>query len=110
MHRIHSGAHLVEGSNLLGGFETQTVMSLEAVEPPSEAASLPFLSHLVQPWMAVLKVVGVVQVSFHSSKQVKKVKVPTKVNDIVNRLNRSKTELNPDLSAEKDAYDREVHC
>lgn len=34
--------------------------------------------------------------------------MPTKVNDIVNRLNRSKKELNPDLSAEKDAYDKEV--
>lgn len=48
------------------------------------------------------------QVSFHSSKLVKKVKVSTKVNDIVNRLNRSRKELNPDLCAEKDAYDREV--
>jgi hypothetical protein len=48
-------------------------------------------------------------VSFHSSKLVKKVKVSTKVNDIVNRLNRSRKELNPDLCAEKDAYDREVN-
>jgi len=48
------------------------------------------------------------QVTFHSLKLVKKIKVPTRVNDIVNRLNRTKKELNPDLSAEKDAYDREV--
>ncbi len=46
--------------------------------------------------------------TFHSLKLVKKIKVPTRVNDIVNRLNRTKKELNPDLSAEKDAYDREV--
>ena len=48
------------------------------------------------------------QVSFHNPKLVKKVKVASKVNDIVNRLNRTKKELNPDLSAEKDAYDKEV--
>lgn len=47
--------------------------------------------------------------SFHSAKLVKKIKVPTKINDIVNRLNRTKQELYPDLAAEKDAYDREVH-
>ena len=48
------------------------------------------------------------QVSFHNPKLVKKVRVASKVNDIVNRLNRTKKELNPDLSAEKDAYDKEV--
>lgn len=48
------------------------------------------------------------QVSFHSAKSVKKIKVAAKVNDIVNRLNRTKKELYPDLSAEKDSYDKEV--
>ena len=38
----------------------------------------------------------------------KKVKVPAKVNEIVNRLNRTKKELYPDLSSEKEAFDREV--
>ena len=49
-----------------------------------------------------------VQVSFHSAKLVKKVKVPAKVNEIVNRLNRTKKELYPDLCSEKEAFDREV--
>ena len=48
------------------------------------------------------------QVSFHSAKLVKKVKVPTKISEIVNRLNRTRKELYPDLSTEKEAYDREV--
>lgn len=51
---------------------------------------------------------SVLQVSFHSAKLVKKVKVAAKVNDTVNRLNRTKKELYPDLSAEKESYDKEV--
>ena len=38
----------------------------------------------------------------------KKVKVVTRLNDVVNRLNRTKKELNPDLAAEREAYDKEV--
>lgn len=34
--------------------------------------------------------------------------MPAKVNEIVNRLNRTKKELYPDLSSEKEAFDREV--
>ena len=48
------------------------------------------------------------QVSFHDTKLVKKVKVASRSNDIVNRLNRTKKELNPDLAGEREAYDREV--
>ena len=55
-----------------------------------------------------MKNAACMQVSFHSAKLVKKVKVPAKVNEIVNRLNRTKKELYPDLSVEKEAFDREV--
>ena len=48
------------------------------------------------------------QVSFHDTKLVKKVKVASRSNDIVNRLNRTKKELSPDLAGEREAYDREV--
>lgn len=34
--------------------------------------------------------------------------MPAKVNEIVNRLNRTKKELYPDLSSEKEAFDRGV--
>ncbi|GMH42392.1 hypothetical protein BSKO_10311 [Bryopsis sp. KO-2023] len=47
-------------------------------------------------------------VGFHDMSLVKKVKVPKKVNDIVNRLNRTKREEAPDLAAEKQAYDAEI--
>lgn len=47
------------------------------------------------------------QVSFHSAKLVKKMSV-AKSNDIVNRLNRTKKELYPDLAAERQAYDRSI--
>lgn len=48
-----------------------------------------------------------VQVSFHNQKMVKKISV-TKTNEIVNRLNRSKKELYPDLAQEREAYDRVI--
>ena len=47
------------------------------------------------------------QVSFHSAKLVKKMSV-TKSNEIVNRLNRTKKELYPDLALERQAYDNVI--
>ena len=41
------------------------------------------------------------QVGFHSDKAVKKVRVEKRVNEIVNRLNRTKVEKNPDLLEER---------
>ena len=49
-----------------------------------------------------------VQVSFHSAKQVLKVQNVRKDSDVVNRLNKTKRELYPDLAAERQAYDRAV--
>ncbi|KAK9818185.1 hypothetical protein WJX72_008425 [[Myrmecia] bisecta] len=50
------------------------------------------------------------QVGFYDDKKVKKVAVPKRINDIVNRLNRSKEELYPDLAADKEAFEREVRA
>ncbi|BFZ17026.1 hypothetical protein BsWGS_20065 [Bradybaena similaris] len=50
------------------------------------------------------------QVGFHRDKDVKKVKVEKRSNEIVNRLNKTKTEENPDFRAlreERDAKERE---
>lgn len=47
------------------------------------------------------------QVSFHDNKLVRKTKVAKKLNEIVNRLNKTKEERNPDLEAEKAAWERE---
>ena len=40
----------------------------------------------------------------------KKVKVEKRINDIVNRLNKTKQELYPDLAAERENYDRGVRA
>lgn len=47
------------------------------------------------------------QVGFWKGKEVLSMKVDKRVNDIVNRLNKTKIELKPDLQAEKEARDRE---
>lgn len=47
------------------------------------------------------------QVGFFNEKAVKKMKVDRKSNEIVNRLNRTKKELYPDLEAEREAWDQE---
>ena len=46
------------------------------------------------------------QVSFHDRKAVRKTRVEKRNNDIVNRLNRTKREENPDLAARRDAHDQ----
>ena len=43
------------------------------------------------------------QVSFKDNKQVKKMAVPKRINEIVNRLNKSKREEYPDLAGQRDA-------
>ncbi|CDF33930.1 unnamed protein product [Chondrus crispus] len=49
------------------------------------------------------------QVSFHNVKAVKRCKVDKRVNEIVNRLNRTKTEAFPDLAAQKTARIKELN-
>ncbi|BDA46354.1 Coiled-coil domain-containing protein 25 [Coccomyxa sp. Obi] len=48
------------------------------------------------------------QVGFKDQKLIRKTKVDTRVNAIVNRLNATKREEYPDLAAEREAYDKEV--
>ena len=38
----------------------------------------------------------------------RRMKVETRLNAVVNRLNSTKREENPDLAAEREAYDREA--
>ncbi|TPX42486.1 hypothetical protein SeMB42_g01462 [Synchytrium endobioticum] len=55
------------------------------------------------PWPNLKKTAGMEtgQVSFHRDKLVKRIHVPTRVNAIINRLNKTKIEKEPDLAAEK---------
>lgn len=61
------------------------------------------------PWSNLRKDgnMDVGQVSFHKEKQVRKVHVRTKQNGIVNRLNKTKQELYPDLEQERIEYDKQ---
>ncbi|KAB0797553.1 hypothetical protein PPYR_09561 [Photinus pyralis] len=46
------------------------------------------------------------QIGFHKEKEVRKIKVAKRINDIVNRLNKTKKELFPDFRAEREKRDR----
>jgi len=61
------------------------------------------------PWANLKKTASmeVGQVGFHSDKEVKKIRVETRINEICNRLNKTKVENYPDLAAEREAYDIE---
>jgi hypothetical protein len=47
------------------------------------------------------------QIGFHRPKQVKKILVEKRANEIINRLNKTKVEKFPDLAEEKMAWDKE---
>ncbi|KAK7825167.1 coiled-coil domain-containing protein 25 [Quercus suber] len=57
------------------------------------------------PWSNLKKTASmdVGQVGFHNPKMVRTVRVEKRVNEIVNRLNRTKVERKPDLKAEREA-------
>ncbi|XVF89208.1 hypothetical protein PTKIN_Ptkin19aG0111600 [Pterospermum kingtungense] len=57
------------------------------------------------PWSNLKKTpsMDVGQVGFHNSKMVRTVRVEKRINEIVNRLNRTKAERKPDLKAEREA-------
>ncbi|VFQ84659.1 unnamed protein product [Cuscuta campestris] len=57
------------------------------------------------PWQNLKKTpsMEVGQVSFHNPKLVRTVKVEKRINDIINRLNRTKVERKTDLKAEREA-------
>ncbi|XP_044463929.1 coiled-coil domain-containing protein 25 [Mangifera indica] len=57
------------------------------------------------PWSNLKKTgsMDVGQVGFHNSKMVRTVRVEKRINEIVNRLNKTKVERKPDLKAEREA-------
>eukprot|EP00238_Polyblepharides_amylifera_P010007 CAMPEP_0196589676 /NCGR_PEP_ID=MMETSP1081-20130531/64286_1 /TAXON_ID=36882 /ORGANISM="Pyramimonas amylifera, Strain CCMP720" /LENGTH=198 /DNA_ID=CAMNT_0041912541 /DNA_START=226 /DNA_END=822 /DNA_ORIENTATION=+ len=61
------------------------------------------------PWANLKKTASmdVGQVSFHNDKEVKKIKVESRCNEIINRLNKTKEEQYPDLQQEREKYDAE---
>ncbi|KAJ1949187.1 Coiled-coil domain-containing protein 25, partial [Dispira parvispora] len=63
------------------------------------------------PWRNLKKTgdMAVGQVSFHNPKLVKRCHIETRVNEIVNRLNKTRVEKQPDLHAEKAEHQRELN-
>mmetsp|Transcript_40267 Transcript_40267/g.89421 ORF Transcript_40267/g.89421 Transcript_40267/m.89421 type:complete len:219 (+) Transcript_40267:83-739(+) len=59
------------------------------------------------PWQNLRKTASmeVGQVSFHDPRNVKKVRVERKQNEIINRLEKTRVEKYPDLKAEKETYE-----
>ncbi|KAJ6844142.1 coiled-coil domain-containing protein 25 isoform X2 [Iris pallida] len=57
------------------------------------------------PWYNLKKTASmdVGQVGFHNSKMVRTVKVEKRLNEVVNRLNKTKVERKPDLKAERES-------
>lgn len=47
------------------------------------------------------------QIGFHRQKQVRKVHIEKRINEIINRLNKTKLEKSPDLAAEKAEFEKE---
>jgi len=59
------------------------------------------------PWANLKKTAGmdVGQVGFHKQKEVRTVRVDKRINEIINRLNRTKEDLKPDLRAQREERD-----
>lgn len=49
--------------------------------------------------------ISALQVSFHRDKDVRKIRVEKRINETVNRLNKTKTESHPDFRAEREKRD-----
>uniref|UniRef100_A0A3Q3ITU1 Coiled-coil domain-containing protein 25 n=1 Tax=Monopterus albus TaxID=43700 RepID=A0A3Q3ITU1_MONAL len=67
------------------------------------------ISVVYTPWTNLKKTadMDIGQIGFHRQKEVKIVAVEKKINEIVNRLEKTKVERFPDLVAEKESRDRE---
>mmetsp|Transcript_21723 Transcript_21723/g.41455 ORF Transcript_21723/g.41455 Transcript_21723/m.41455 type:complete len:215 (+) Transcript_21723:104-748(+) len=61
------------------------------------------------PWANLRKTatMDVGQIGFHNDKEVKRIRVESRCNEICNRLNKTKDERYPDLQAERGEYDAE---
>ncbi|KAG7160985.1 coiled-coil domain-containing protein 25-like isoform X1 [Homarus americanus] len=59
-------------------------------------------------WSNLRKTPGmdVGQVGFHSEKEVRKIRLEKRINEVINRLNKTKTESHPDFRLEREERDR----
>ena len=83
-------------------FIPRLYLALQGTLPDTPCSLVPL------PVASAAHQVQTMQVGFHSNKLVTKVKVEKRINEVINRLNRTKQELYPDLAAERETYDRGV--
>ena len=76
-----------------------------------EGHKLNNLQIVYTPWSNLKKTgdMATGQVGFHSPRLVKYIRVETRINEIVNRLNKTKTESFPDLCAERQEHQQELN-
>ncbi|GFP80276.1 coiled-coil domain-containing protein 25 [Phtheirospermum japonicum] len=77
----------------------------QTIDDISEGNKVNNIDVVYTPWQNLKKTASmdVGQVGFHNSKMVRTVRVEKRVNEIVNRLNKTKVERTPDLKAEREA-------
>ncbi|KAF7148698.1 hypothetical protein RHSIM_Rhsim03G0044500 [Rhododendron simsii] len=77
----------------------------QTIDDMSEGNKVNNVDVVYTPWHNLKKTASmdVGQVGFHNSKMVRTVRVEKRINEIVNRLNRTKVERKPDLKAEREA-------
>ncbi|KAF3944610.1 hypothetical protein CMV_028940 [Castanea mollissima] len=77
----------------------------QTIDDISEGNKVNNIDVVYTPWSNLKKTASmdVGQVGFHNPKMVRTVRVEKRINEIVNRLNRTKVERKPDLKAEREA-------
>ncbi|OVA20342.1 protein of unknown function DUF814 [Macleaya cordata] len=89
-------AQLVKANSIQGKFDAIYVLFCNKVNN---------VDVVYTPWYNLKKTASmdVGQVGFHNPKMVRTVRVEKRINEVVNRLNKSKVERKPDLKAEREA-------
>ncbi|KAG8506314.1 Coiled-coil domain-containing protein 25, partial [Galemys pyrenaicus] len=103
-------AHLVKANSIQESGEGGLPGGLPASETSlSAGCKMNNITVVYTPWANLKKTadMDVGQIGFHRQRDVKIVTVEKKVNEILNRLEKTKTERFPDLAAEKECRDRE---
>ncbi|KAF8388977.1 hypothetical protein HHK36_025661 [Tetracentron sinense] len=77
----------------------------QTIDDISEGNKVNNIDVVYTPWYNLKKTpsMDVGQVGFHNPKMVRTVRVEKRINDIVNRLNKTKVERKPDLKAERES-------
>jgi hypothetical protein len=84
-------------------------LKVHLIPPANPGNKKDNITVIYTPWRNLHKQASMAtgQIGFHRQKQVKKVHVEKRINEIINRLNKTRVEKSPDLAAEKAGYEKE---